>query len=92
MAKILVNYKKKHGVDTIREVIARWAPPSENDTESYVEHVANQVGFGPDDKIDLENPLLLNRLILAISRHENGRNEGNDWITAEQVRAGIDLL
>ena len=93
MAKILINYKKKYGVGTIREVISRWAPAVENDTDAYVDHVADQVGFGPDDKIDLESRLLLCRLIAAISRHENGRKEdGTDWLTAQQIRDGVDLV
>lgn len=93
MAKILVNYKKKYGVDTIREAISRWAPPVENDTDAYVDHVCDRVGFGPDDKIDLENRILLCRVISAIVRHENGRKEdGSDWVTAEQIRAGVALL
>lgn len=92
MAKILINYKKKYGIDTIRKAIERWAPPNENDTDSYVDHVADQVGFGPDDKIDLENRLLLCRLIAAIARHENGRNGKEDWLTAQQIREGVNLL
>ena len=33
---------------TIRQIIESWAPPSENDTEAYVAHVAKAVGIGAD--------------------------------------------
>lgn len=93
LARVLINYKKKHGVDTIRKAIQRWAPPSENDTDAYVDSVSDVVGFGPDDPIDLENRLLLCRIISAICRHENGRKpDGSDWITTEQIREGVNLV
>jgi hypothetical protein len=91
LARVLINYKKKHGVDTIRKAITRWAPAVENDTDKYVDHVADQVGFGPDDRIDLENRLLLCRLVNAIIRHENGLNNGEPWVSTETIRAGVNM-
>lgn len=92
LARILINYKKKYGIDTLRKVIERWAPSSENDTDSYLDHVCQRVGFGPDDHIDIENRLLLGRLIAAIILQENGRQpDGEEWFTAADIREGIDL-
>jgi hypothetical protein len=36
-------------VTTVEELIASWAPPSENDTAAYVASVTRQTGFGAGD-------------------------------------------
>ena len=40
LLKLLRTYVEKRGCTTIRKVVERWAPPSENDTTSYVLSVA----------------------------------------------------
>ena len=37
---LLHTYRVRHGLRTIREMISRWAPPSENHTEAYIRAVA----------------------------------------------------
>lgn len=73
LAKVLLTYQRKHQLDTIRGIVSRWAPPAENNTEAYVSHVAEEVGAGPDDEIDLEDLGVLFALTKAIIEHENGR-------------------
>lgn len=74
MAKILVNYQRLHGLTTIREIIDRWAPPVENETDAYIEHVASDLGITPNDEINLaEDRELLELLVAAIIEHENGQ-------------------
>jgi hypothetical protein len=45
------------GINTLRGVINRWAPPSENDTNTYIDTVAKKIGLDPDQKIDLTDPV-----------------------------------
>lgn len=40
--KILMNYQAK-GLTTVKEIIRRWAPSSENPTQAYVSYVESQV-------------------------------------------------
>ena len=44
----LHNYMLLHGLDTIRGLITRWAPPEENATNSYIEYVSAECGIKPD--------------------------------------------
>ena len=44
MAKQLLAYQQKHGLNTIAGIINRWAPSVENDTGAYVADVASAVG------------------------------------------------
>lgn len=70
MAKLLQNYQTVYGLNTVRQIISRWAPPTENDTGSYVNHVAELLGVHPDQSISVASALPV--LIPAIVRHENG--------------------
>lgn len=37
---LLIKYQRS-GYDTIRKIVTRWAPPSENDTEAYIRFVCH---------------------------------------------------
>jgi hypothetical protein len=56
MDKNLEVYGTKHKINTLRGVISRYAPPSENDTEGYIKFIAQRTGLKPDQEIDLTNP------------------------------------
>lgn len=72
MIIILRNYEKRHGLNTIRKIINRWAPPVENDTEAYINSVAKQVGVDADKVIDVTDSRVMIPLLQAIITHENG--------------------
>lgn len=84
IAKIMRSYRAL-GLNTIREVIRRWAPPSENNTDSYVSAVCAECSVGPDDNVDLDSVMPL--LVKAIIYHENGSCP----YTEEQINSGIAL-
>lgn len=53
---ILRNYQRnslapKMRANTIRKIINRWAPPSENNTLKYIDTVARRSGLNPDELI-----------------------------------------
>ncbi len=71
ITKIIQTYRVKYGLNTVRGIINRWAPPIENDTDAYVEFVSEFMGVDPDKTLDTSNVSVLNPLITAIIRHEN---------------------
>lgn len=71
LARVLLNYERKHGLNTVRGIITRWAPPNENDTTAYVNAVARKLGVAPDTRIDVAT--VLPALVPAIIAHENGQ-------------------
>ena len=73
LAKILLTYRTK-GIDTVKEIVQRWAPPNENDTGAYIASVSKRVGVYPEDVIDVRKYADMYPLVDAIIRHENGRN------------------
>lgn len=88
IAKIIRNYNKKYNLTTPKEIINRWAPPNENDTESYVKHVADRLGVSENAPIDLENPEVMVELVKAIIAHENGPGLFYDDFTIQQ---GVEM-
>ncbi|MDC7860833.1 structural protein [Pantoea ananatis] len=72
MIIILRNYQSKYGLKTITGIIKRWAPPNENDTQSYIRSVAQATGTDADKPIDLTDSRKLFPLLQAIIKHENG--------------------
>jgi len=42
------TYYGKYGLKTIRDIVSRWAPPKENNTEAYIRRVTDRIGIGPD--------------------------------------------
>lgn len=87
MAKILLNYQKKYGLKTIKQIISRWAPPNENNTQSYIKSVSLAVSVDPEEEISLNNKNIMMSLIKAIIKHENGEQPYSE----QQILNGINL-
>lgn len=88
LAKVLINYKRIHGLNTVRQIISRYAPPNENQTTAYVQSVARQLGVLPDVVIDIEERGVLTVFIKAVIRMENGIQPYSD----ETIQKGIDSI
>jgi hypothetical protein len=90
-ARALWNYQKLHGLDTIGRIVARWAPPEDdNYTEGYIRLVEGQTGVGRDARVDLRDRDFLARLMAAMIRMECGRNIYPDAMIREAIElAGI---
>lgn len=74
MFQMLNTYSTKHGLDTIRKMISRWAPPTENDTEAYIKAVSDRSGTPPDSRITTTNRDVMVPIVAAMSRVENGED------------------
>jgi len=70
LAKLLFNYERLYSLNTVRGIISRWAPDSENNTEQYIFIVSNALGVHPDGPLDMKT--VMPDLVAAIIKHENG--------------------
>ncbi len=84
LARVLRNYQSKHGLRTVRGMISRWAPPSENPTAAYVEAVSRAMGIGAGQTFDFGERAIGPSMIKAIIKHENGQQPYSD----DQIRRG----
>lgn len=91
LARTLITYQDKHGLSTIRQIIGRWAPPVENNTNAYVRAVADATDLDADQMLDLHDFDYLFPLTKAIIKHENGQQPYTDaQITKALVLAGVE--
>lgn len=90
LAKTLMTYEHVHKLDTVRKIVNRWAPPSENNTSAYVKAVAAKVGVLPDDVIDVDSMDVMRPLVAAIIAHENAGYAYAESVIDEGLRlAGV---
>lgn len=110
IAMTLITYydkrKAKDGskIDSIREVIERWAPPVENNTGAYANQIAKVLNISPDSEtLNLHDYDTMRGFVESIIRHECGdpKKSGvtphknvNEWYPDEVIdealrRAGL---
>ncbi|MGM8634166.1 hypothetical protein [Enterobacter roggenkampii] len=62
------------GINTVSDIAKKWAPSNENDTAEYIRHVVKTTGFGANDRLNLNDPAILAKLISAMSTKEGAGN------------------
>ncbi|MDO4691715.1 MAG: structural protein P5 [Porphyromonadaceae bacterium] len=82
----LRSYQSKHGLRTVRQMIGRWAPPNENNTEAYISSVCRRASLEADTPVNLQDRDTAVRLMAAMSYVENGK-----VANLKDVAAGYDL-
>lgn len=83
MTRILDNYAKR-GLNTVEEIISSWAPPVENNTQSYIKSVLITANWAPGHLVKKGDGDYL-PLIKAIIKHENGTNPYSDTVINEGI-------
>lgn len=94
MAKITGKSKAMGGKEpTLSNVISTWAPPSENDTKSYIDFVAKKTGLSPDAVLTEAD---LDSLIPAMIEKEGGKEAaqyyGSQTLSMAQMSPEDDAL
>lgn len=84
---ILRNYQRtslapKMRANTIRKIINRWAPPSENNTLKYIETVAKRSGLNPDELIAFRDKPRMLAVVEAMCFVECGQAIDKDIISS----------
>lgn len=91
LGRNLLSYQRQ-GIDTVSDIINRWAPPSDNNnTDAYIKAVCAQLGVTADQQLDASNPDTLKSLCAAIIQHENGSQPYSEQQLATGVSAAIGL-
>lgn len=72
MFVLLHTYATKRGCRTLRAMINRYAPPTENFTEGYLRCVTNATHLSPDEPISTTDGAVMTAIVAAMSAVENG--------------------
>ena len=98
IARTLITYADKRlaadgsTIDTVREVISRWAPSHENNTNAYAQHVAKVISptLSPDAPISVKDYQTMKGLVRGIIAHENAGYAYPEEVLEEGLRrAGV---
>jgi hypothetical protein len=74
MARQLQIYQTRDKLNTIQEIIKKYAPPNENVTSKYIENVASRTGFAATQELNLSDVGTLSKLMSAMTKQENFRS------------------
>lgn len=86
-ARVMRTYKLKYNAKTIRTIVERWAPPNENDTESYIRSVSQKTGLA--ELYELSSADEYAKVIAAMVYHENGRQPYDADLILNATKAGL---
>jgi hypothetical protein len=93
IARVLITYQDKRRardgskIDTVAEIIDRWAPSAENDTSSYAAHVRQTMGLVDGETVDVRDYETMYGLVVGIIKHENGIQPYSET----EIRKGLTL-
>lgn len=88
-AKNLYKYNERDNLKSVRDIVSKWAPPNENNTNNYVDIVAKDLGVDPDADLGnlRSNPSLTKDLMKSMTKVEGSNNNFND----KHIENGIAL-
>lgn len=82
----LLNKYHEDGLLTVHDIITKYAPPEENDTQAYINRVCNYMSVAPDDLLNMHAKL--HAFVNAITRQESGYPMSLLDISAHATDAG----
>lgn len=73
--------------NTIDKIIRRWAPPTENATQKYIDFVAKDMGISANRTISFTNKALMVNLVYAMIFVECGQR-----VDKERIESAYDMI
>lgn len=73
---ILKRYINRYHLNSIRLIVSRWAPSSENNTDAYIKRVSTLTGFDADETINFDSKKQMCALVEAMCQVECGCRVG----------------
>lgn len=84
---LLRRYICHYGLKSIRQIVARWAPRSENQTDNYVNLVAKYTGLDPDEPLQFDEVDVMVKVFNGMCLVENGM-----CLDEKQILRGYSLV
>ncbi len=84
---LIRRYMERYHLRTIREIVSRWAPPSENYTERYIDQVCCITGMQADTLLSFGDKSAMCNLVCAMVHVECG-----EGLPYEQIAAAYNMV
>ncbi len=87
------TYYHKYRLYTIRAIVSRWAPQSENNTSAYIDTVARLTAIDPDEPLGIPSvsPARWMMLGMAMAIQENGTSASSPSLDPFSMLRGWEL-
>ena len=87
---LMRTYRRRYGCRTIRQIVTRYAPPSENDTRGYIGHCCRYLLMDQDDELLLDMEYC--QLGVAMARMETGTAMENRELYRVKKKYDISIV
>ena len=87
---LMRTYRRRYGCTTIRQIVSRYAPPNENDTDGYIEYCCRQMDMNPDDVLIFDSEYI--KLATAMARMETGAEINTQWVSGVMEKFKIQIV
>lgn len=88
---IMRTYRNKHGIKTIKAFVQRFAPAVENNESSYSAYLSQELGYSTTATLPDTKEFRI-KMAKAIIEYENGVNIADQYLTAQMLNNGYELL
>lgn len=88
--RLLYTYNYRYRCTTVKDIVSRWAPESENDTMAYIKRVCDYAGFSPDETINVHDTSQREqacKLVAAMANVELG----GDYLSSSIIHEAYDM-
>lgn len=87
MMKLLQKYQRDYKLNTVKELITKWAPEKENNTAGYIASVCWSLQCSDSHILNLKEKNVMCALVNAMIFVENGEH-----ISMKDIESGWDLM
>ncbi len=87
---LMRTYRQRYGCKTIRQIVTRYAPHSENDTEGYIRFCCRRLDMNPDDVLIFDSEYI--QLAVAMAKMETRVNIDTEWVELVMNKYQIKIV
>ncbi|MBP3850454.1 MAG: hypothetical protein J6E43_06525 [Prevotella sp.] len=87
---LMRTYRRRYGCKTIRQIVTRFAPPNENNTEQYIAFCCRQMDIKPDSTLNFDCEYI--SLAAAMAMMETGVKLDIGWAYQTMKKFNIQIV
>ena len=87
---LMRTYRRRYGCKTIRQIVTRYAPPNENNTEQYIAYCRRQLHLEPDSTLNFDCEYI--QLAAAMAKMETGVELDIAWAYQVMKKYNIQIV
>ena len=86
---LMRTYRRRYGCRTVEQIVTRYAPPNENNTEQYIAYCRRQLHLEPDSTLNFDCEYI--SLAAAMAKMETGVELDIAWAYKVMKKYNIQI-